>query len=271
MTQEEIIRMSREAGAIQVDGKTAFYTDNLERFAALVAAHDREKQSISEEAFNWIDANAPMFVREAIANTRSSSTHSDAEYSEVAQPQGEWVDLTDDDISDTYAIWWRQKHVFGSFTHAAIAKFKEKNTPPVVPQGEPVAWMFCLDGCNQVVLDEDSDSVIRHNGTPLVPAPVQPVKQEEAKLPVEPGAWHHPKCDGQCIACLIEKAVEDAYGTQGRDYMLRHINAAPVRTKDLTDDEIMKINVDTASIVPTCDRQFHFARAVIAADRELNK
>ena len=53
---------------------------------------------------------------------------------------------------------------------------------------------------------------------------------------------------------------------------------APARTKDpcnplqdLTDDEIMKINVDTASIVPTCDRQFHFARAVIAADREKNK
>ena len=45
----------------------------------------------------------------------------------LAQPQGEWVDLTDDDISDTYAIWWRQKHVFGSFTHAVIAKFKEKN------------------------------------------------------------------------------------------------------------------------------------------------
>ena len=48
----------------------------------------------------------------------------------------------------------------------------------------------------------------------------------------EPVAWHHPQCDGQCIACLIEKAVQDAYGTQGRDYMLRHINAAPVRTKD---------------------------------------
>ena len=47
--------------------------------------------------------------------------------------------------------------------------------------------------------------------------------------------------------------------------------AAPVRTKDLTDDEIMKINVDTASIVPTCDRQFHFARAVIAAYKEKNK
>ena len=55
------------------------------------------------------------------------------------------------------------------------------------------------------------------------------------------------------------------------DYHKHHMTplyAAPVRTKDLTDDEIMKINVDTASIVPTCDRQFHFARAVIAAYKE---
>lgn len=53
------------------------------------------------------------------------------------------------------------------------------------------------------------------------------------------------------------------------------LNAAPVSAKrelvELTDDEIMKINVDTASIVPTCDRQFHFARAAIAADREKNR
>ena len=42
MTQDEIIRMAREAGAIQVDGKIAFYEDDLERFAALVAAHERE-------------------------------------------------------------------------------------------------------------------------------------------------------------------------------------------------------------------------------------
>ena len=40
-------------------------------------------------------------------------------------------------------------------------------------QGEPVAWKFYLDGCNQVVLDEDSDQVIRHNGTPLYTTPQQ--------------------------------------------------------------------------------------------------
>ena len=32
------------------------------------------KQSISEEAFNWIDANAPMFVREALAGDNMTPT-----------------------------------------------------------------------------------------------------------------------------------------------------------------------------------------------------
>ena len=49
----------------------------------------------------------------------------------------------------------------------------------------------------------------------------EPVKQE-------PVAWHHPECEGECLACLIERCVKDSYGTQGLDFMLRHINAAPV-------------------------------------------
>ena len=39
--------------------------------------------------------------------------------------------------------------------------------------GEPVAWKFYLDGCNQVVLDEDSDADIRFNGVPLYTTPQQ--------------------------------------------------------------------------------------------------
>jgi len=50
--------------------------------------------------------------------------------------QGEWVDLTDDDFNAAF-----KKHP-NDFARAVIAKFKEKNTPPVVQQGEPVAWMF---------------------------------------------------------------------------------------------------------------------------------
>lgn len=32
---------------------------------------------------------------------------------------------------------------------------------------EPVAWEFTLDGCRQVMLDEDADEAIRHHGIPL--------------------------------------------------------------------------------------------------------
>ena len=44
MTQEEIIRMAREAGAVldKLNYNTAFTIQELERFAALVAAHERE-------------------------------------------------------------------------------------------------------------------------------------------------------------------------------------------------------------------------------------
>jgi hypothetical protein len=51
------------------------------------------------------------------------------------------------------------------------------------PVQEPVAWKFYLDGCNQVVLDEDSDPVIRHNGTPLYTTP--------PAQPAVPDAIHH--------------------------------------------------------------------------------
>ena len=44
MTQDEIIRMAREAGchASVITGAVCFNPDVLERFAALVAAHERE-------------------------------------------------------------------------------------------------------------------------------------------------------------------------------------------------------------------------------------
>ena len=48
MTQDEIIRMAREAGAIKGEHTVLNHTwfeltaDQLERFAALVAAHERE-------------------------------------------------------------------------------------------------------------------------------------------------------------------------------------------------------------------------------------
>ena len=46
----------------------------------------------------------------------------------------------------------------------------------------------------------------------------------------EPVAWHHPDCEGECIACLIEREVHSAYGNQGLTYLRRHIGAHPCPT-----------------------------------------
>ena len=68
----------------------------------------------------------------------------DREFWGDGQPQGEWVDLTDEEI------WNCKKPLYRAFAREVIAKFKEKNTP-VVQQDhsgeatdmvqEPVAWM----------------------------------------------------------------------------------------------------------------------------------
>ena len=55
----------------------------------------------------------------------------------LEQPQGEWVDLTEDD----YAYLLKNNRMFDFQVRAVIAKFKEKNTPPVVQQGEPVGYV----------------------------------------------------------------------------------------------------------------------------------
>ena len=62
MTQEEIIRMAREAGM------TVFVIESLERFAALVAAHEREKcfDAAMKAAEKAVDT-AMLLEREACA------------------------------------------------------------------------------------------------------------------------------------------------------------------------------------------------------------
>ena len=64
----------------------------------------------------------------------------------------------------------------------------------------------------------------------------------------EPVAWHHPECQGECIACLIQRAVQDAYGTQGLDYLLRHVTTVttPPRREwaGLTDTDIEEVWAD---------------------------
>ena len=107
-----------------------------------------------------------------------------------------------------------------------------------------------------------SEMIAEHKQDPKKAAAIEKAKMRKAE---------------QKPVAIIEKEAgfeTEVYATGHADSLpdgVFKLYAAPVRTKDLTDDEIMKINVDTASIVPTCDRQFHFARAVITKFKEKNK
>ena len=96
----------------------------------------------------------------------------------------------------------------------------------------------------------------------LFPQPEQPVQ--------EPVAWHHPDCQGECIACLIERAVQDAYGTQGRNYLLRHVTPQPRQWRGLTDEEIGMLTVFDGLHHVEVPVLADFARAIEQALREKN-
>ena len=64
MTQDEIIRMAREAGLWP--GVTDVFPKELERFAALVAAHEREAcAKVCEETLwsNWFQSDCAAAIR----------------------------------------------------------------------------------------------------------------------------------------------------------------------------------------------------------------
>jgi hypothetical protein len=105
----------------------------------------------------------------AMADVEQSRMGSGAKDGEVMQPQGEWVDLTDYEIGVAFTgspcLIPHQNQING--LRAVIAKFKEKNTPPVVPQGEPVAESasYCVGNIHWIVPP-------LKDGTPLYAAPV---------------------------------------------------------------------------------------------------
>jgi hypothetical protein len=94
--------------------------------------------------------------------------------------QGEWVDLTDYEIGVAFTgspcLIPHQNQING--LRAVIAKFKEKNTPPVVQQGEPVAWIeheWSGTGSRELHFERRvpslRDEVVRPVWTPLYTAP----------------------------------------------------------------------------------------------------
>ena len=75
------------------------------------------------------------------------------------------------------------------------------------------AMKLALDALNyglHVGFDESSESQIKkctkafQQSSNAIAALRQAISEAEQAEKQEPVAWHHPKCNGQCIACLIE-------------------------------------------------------------------
>lgn len=216
----------------------------------------------------------------------------------LAQPQGEWVDLTDDEKYDLNEEYHNSdgKPIKRGYDDAIIAKFKSKNTPPVVlrllieamhaldqepnynvslrkdirsvvtkfqetntpPVVQQASWKHT---CNALCVDDLELWVDQcpHCGKPRSTTP--PVQREQQ----EPVVREHELIDVRCGCC--------GYMTYHREHM-GCIKAAHVRTKDLTDDEIERA-LDAAKVPELPDGyksvDLEIARAVIAAYKEKNK
>ncbi len=91
--------------------------------------YDDRKQVRIKQA---ITALREALAQQQVSNCQQLSTSTD-------KLQGKWVDLTDDEILECAPI---NGATVESVAIAVAAKLKEKNTPPVVPQIEPVVGAY---------------------------------------------------------------------------------------------------------------------------------
>ncbi len=128
MNREDIIRMAREAGCIprrhpEYDNDIQVFAtpDVLERFAALVAAAERESVAASSKRDLTCVCGAVW----------------DGEQMVHAPRKREWVGLTKEEIAQgpqevlpaLYGRWgWAEKEAFEAVVAWAEAKLREKNT-----------------------------------------------------------------------------------------------------------------------------------------------
>jgi hypothetical protein len=125
MNREDIIRMAQETGV------TAERVRDLERFAKLVAQHEREACAKDEPvAWGVFEGNLhDMFFSQEEAQEMADlkGTHAEARPL-YATPQRTWVGLTDDEIEDFVSALWPVGVGAGKLLRAIEAKLKEKNT-----------------------------------------------------------------------------------------------------------------------------------------------
>lgn len=221
MTQDEIIRMAREAGItfepMTIDGIEYEYryvrcsdsigedeADCIERFAALVAAHERNR------------------------------------------------------------LAWTQEH-WTQYEHAIAAAEREKLTGELINEAQLEVQRAVLaerEACAKLCYGCNKD---------LEEANAKYVEQAEQRSDserMEPVAWG---CKTTEDLLIFQNEKQANLFASKWELKVTPLYAAPVRTKDLTDEEIEWLVVDTLETWNSKDTMKDFARAVIAKYKEKNK
>lgn len=119
-------------------------------------------------------------------------------------------DLTDDEVEDLATDWFAEEWAIDKakgLIDDFLAKFKEKNTPPVVQQGEPVAWIHRYKTGAEQINTAPPETYVGWTHTPLyttppsVEAAIEATKEKAAKL-CEVIAGQNPDTALTCAAAI---------------------------------------------------------------------
>jgi hypothetical protein len=75
--------------------------------------------------------------------------------------------------------------------------------------------------------------------------------------------WHIEGCNGECLACLIEREVKKAYGNQGLAYLLRKVQEASVAS--LRDEQAKRIAELEAEVAAMANKNHDLANKLTIA------
>ena len=256
MTQDEIIRMAREVDAITgLIGRWIFLdAAHLERFAALVAAHEREK--LAEQEPVAMDDHPPHRLCECRKCMEYFTPLPDCDaFVAFGKPIAE---QTNTQLMEGYRI--------------GLAEMREKCAKVCKERSHRSDDMgaICAAAIRAIKFEGDtgfrpvSEMIAEHKRDPKKAAAIEKAKMRKAER--EP------------VAEVVLRSHKVGFGrTEERKDIVfladvevgTKLYAAPVRTKDLTDDEIDRIWLKMPEKDEFEDVHW-FARAVIAADREKN-
>jgi len=133
MTQDEIMQLAIQAGASPDENKIwLMYAEEIEAFAKLVAAKEREALAQEQEPVAWpcLIAEAD-FSQDTVTLTMQCTDYkvsAGKHWLSTTPPQRTWVGLTDEEIAQGCKESWVTEQAWQSAVWWAEDKLRNKNT-----------------------------------------------------------------------------------------------------------------------------------------------